>query len=101
MKDIFGTLTERRIQEAISRGEHKNLSGAGKPLKIENIYFLPQELRAAYIVLKNSGYLDSKPSESDRSDDLSLKDVIPSTTTQELSEYLYKYNVMRECKHRR
>lgn len=107
MKDIFGTLTERRIQEAISRGEHKNLPGAGKPLKIENVNFLPQEIRAAYIVLKNSGYLDLESSENARysnstpSDDLSLPDVIPTTTTQELSENLYKYNVRRECKYRR
>lgn len=66
MKDIFGTLTERRIQEAISRGDHKNLPGAGKSLKIENVYFLPQELRPAYIVLKNSGYLDLDSSDNAR-----------------------------------
>lgn len=107
MKDIFGTLTERRIQEAISRGDDKNLPGAGKPLKIEKVYFLPQELRAAYIVLKNSGYLDLQSSENTLysnprlNEDLSLPDVIPTITTQELSENLYKYNVMRECKHRR
>ena len=58
MKDIFSILMERRIQEAIARGDNKNLPGAGKPLKIEGLYILPQKLRAAYIVLKNSGYLD-------------------------------------------
>lgn len=58
MKDIFDTLTERRIQEAISRGDDKNLPGAGKPLKIEGLYFLPQKLRGAYIVLKNTGYIN-------------------------------------------
>ena len=58
MQDIFSILTERRIQEAIARGDCKNLPGAGKPLKIEGYYFLPQKLRAACTVLKNSGYLD-------------------------------------------
>ena len=106
MKDFFGTLTERRIQEAIARGDDKNLAGSGKPLKIENVYFLPQELRAAYIVLKNSGYLSIDSSENARysnlppSDDSDLPNIIPTITNQELSENLYKYNVMRECKHR-
>lgn len=104
MKDIFGTLTERRIQEAISRGDFKNLPGAGKPLKIEGLYFLPQKLRATYIVLKNSGYLDLETSENARysnpspNDDLNVPDVITTITKQELSENLLKYNVIMDCK---
>lgn len=35
MRDIFSSLTERRIIEAIARGDSNNLPGAGKPLKIE------------------------------------------------------------------
>jgi len=58
MKDSFSLLTERRILEAIARGDNRNLPGAGKPLKIDSFYFLPHKLRAACIVLKNSGYLD-------------------------------------------
>ena len=61
MKDSFSIITERRILEAIARGDCKNLAGAGKPLKIESLHFLPQQLRGAYIVLKNSGYLDQVP----------------------------------------
>lgn len=58
MEDYFKIICEQRIREAIARGDFKNLPGAGKPLKIKNLYFLPPELRAAYTVLKNSGYLD-------------------------------------------
>lgn len=61
MKDSFSLLTERRILEAIARGDDKNLRGAGKPVKIEGLYFLPRTLRGGYIVLKNSGYLDEVP----------------------------------------
>lgn len=61
MRDSFSIIAERRIQEAIARGDYKNLPGAGKPVNIESLHCLPQELRAAYIVLKNSGYLNEIP----------------------------------------
>jgi len=32
--DLLRILTERRILEAIARGDFNNLPGAGKPLKI-------------------------------------------------------------------
>ncbi len=106
MKDIFSTLTERRILEAIARGDFKSLPGAGKPLKIESLYFLPRKLRAAYIVLKNSGYLDQDTSENARypnlspKDDLSEPHVSKTIAKQELSENLLKYQVMIDCKRR-
>ena len=50
-------LAEPRIQEAIGRGEFDNLSGTGKPLALDDDMFVPPELRIAYRVLKNAGYL--------------------------------------------
>lgn len=107
MKDIFVTLTERRIQEAISRGDNKNLPGAGKPLKLEGLYFLPQKLRAAYIVLKNCGYLDLDTSKNVSNSntatniDLNAPDCLSTISKQELSENLLKHNVMMDCQRRR
>lgn len=106
MKDIFSIFTERKIQEAIARGDFKNLPGAGKPLKIEGLYFLPRKLRAAYIVLKNSGYLDQTTKGYDRfppstTGDLNLPDGNPSISRQELSEKVYNHNVMMDCRRRR
>jgi len=104
MKDIFSVLTERRIQEAMARGDFDNLSGAGKPLKIEGLFFLPRKLRAAYIVLKNSGYLDQT----------NTNDFIPPSTTDDLcvhksatitknefSEKVYNHQVMMDCRRMR
>ena len=58
-------VSERKIRAAIESGELKNLPGAGKPVTIENFYFLPPEFKFAYTVLKNGGYLnladDDKP----------------------------------------
>ncbi len=50
-------LAERRIAEAIERGELDNLPGAGRPLELDNDSDVPPELRAAYRVLKNAGML--------------------------------------------
>jgi len=103
MMDIFSTITERRIQEAIARGDSKNLPGAGKPLKIEGFYFLPQKLRAACTVLKNSGYLDQTTSQDEHfspctTSNLNIPDRSPLISKQELSEKISNYNVIMDCR---
>ncbi len=55
---MFGKLTqiaESKIREAIQKGELKNLPGAGKRIKIDNMLFVPAEDRLAYTILKNAG----------------------------------------------
>ncbi|HWQ41440.1 MAG TPA: DUF1992 domain-containing protein [Desulfosporosinus sp.] len=106
MKDIFSILTERRILEAIARGDFKNLPGAGKPLMIEGLYLLPRKLRAAYIILNNSGYLDQAKQENKRflpptTDHFHLSDVDSSISKQELSEIILQHNVMMDCRRRK
>lgn len=55
---LFERLAEEKIQQAIERGELDNLPGAGKPLpEEEDLSFLPAELRLAYRILKNAGYV--------------------------------------------
>jgi hypothetical protein len=49
-------ISERRIQEAIEAGEFDNLAGMGKPLKHEDNPFVPEDMRAAFKVLENSGF---------------------------------------------
>jgi hypothetical protein len=50
-------LIEEHIRRAHARGEFDNLPGAGKPLDLGEDAHLPAELRMAYRVLKNAGYL--------------------------------------------
>ncbi len=45
------------MQEAVGRGEFDNLPGTGKPLALDDDTFVPPELRVAYRVLQNAGYL--------------------------------------------
>ena len=54
---LIDKLAEEKITEAIDRGELDNLSGAGKPLHLDDDILVPEELRAGLRLLKNSGYL--------------------------------------------
>ena len=50
-------LAERRIEEAIARGEFDDLPGTGRPLELDDVDpLLPEELRLAYRILKNAGF---------------------------------------------
>jgi hypothetical protein len=50
-------LVERRLEEAVSRGELSNLPGEGRPLELDDDALVPEELRAAYRILKNAGFV--------------------------------------------
>ncbi len=50
-------LVERRIEAASARGEFDNLPGAGQPLALDDDALVPADLRVAYRLLKNAGYV--------------------------------------------
>lgn len=50
-------LVEQRIAEAQERGDLDDLPGAGAPLELDDDRLVPEELRVAYRVLKNAGYV--------------------------------------------
>lgn len=54
---LFDDLVESRIREASERGEFDGLPGAGRPLDLDDDALVPEELRAAYRLLKNAGCL--------------------------------------------
>ena len=53
----FFRIAENKIKEAMRQGQFDNLEGKGKPLEFEDDSFVPPDLRMAYKVLKNSGFL--------------------------------------------
>lgn len=65
---------ERRIQEAQKQGAFDNLPGEGRPLNIEDDSAVPAELRMAYKVLKNAGYLP--PELQDRKEISTILDLL-------------------------
>ncbi len=54
---IFETMAEHKIREALERGELDNLHGAGKPLDLNDDPLVPEDLRVAYRILKNAGFV--------------------------------------------
>jgi len=70
----FDILAERRILEAMERGEFDRLPGAGKPLPLEDDSLVPGDLRVAYKVLKNAGCLP--PELELRKEILTLRDLL-------------------------
>ena len=53
----FQKIAERCILEAIREGAFDDLPGAGQPLKLEDDSNVPEDLRVAYKILKNAGYV--------------------------------------------
>src|SRR5689334_23218372 len=54
---LFEILAEQKIREAIERGDFDGLPGAGKPLDLQEDPLVPEELRVAYRILKNAGFV--------------------------------------------
>ncbi len=54
---ILAAIAERKIQEALSRGELDDLALKGQPLPVEDLSLVPEELRMGYKILKNAGVL--------------------------------------------
>jgi len=54
---LFQRLAEQRILEAQRRGEFDDLPGKGKPLELEDLSWVPDDLRIGYMVLKNAHVL--------------------------------------------
>ena len=54
---LIDQIAEQKIIETILNGELDNLPGQGQPLRLDDNSSVPEELRVAYRLLKNSGFL--------------------------------------------
>jgi len=53
-------LAEQKLEEAVSRGELDDLPGQGRPLELDDDRLIPEDLRVAYRILKNAGYVPAE-----------------------------------------
>ena len=81
---ILDELVEQRVGEAQARGDFDNLAGTGRPLRLEDLSLVPEELRPAYLLLKNAGCLP--PEVSARREITDVEALIRRATTPELAE---------------
>lgn len=74
MMDFSFIMSEDRIKRAYKDGEFDNLPGYGKPLDLEDLSGVPEELRMAHRLMKNAGY---SPEENKmRQEVMSIEDLI-------------------------
>jgi len=75
------TIAEERIRQAMEDGDFDNLPGQGKPLNLEDDSHLPPEMRLAYRILKNSGYMPEEVARRKEIDD--IKGMLESCTDEQ------------------
>lgn len=72
--DALAWIGEQRIREAIARGEFDDLPCRGRPLALEDLSLVREELRAGYLLLRGAGFA---PEELElRRDCLQLRDLL-------------------------
>ena len=98
----FEKIVEERIREAQRKGVFENLPGSGKPIVYEDDSLVPEELRLAYRVLKNSGFL---PPEIELKKEILQTEDLLSETEDAVEKYrilkrlnflILKLNAMRD-----
>ncbi len=57
MYNALTIIAEQRISQAIEEGTLRTDGWKGRPLPVDNDPFVPEDLKMAYKILKNSGYL--------------------------------------------
>ena len=56
----FDALIEARIADAQRAGAFANLPGQGRPLDLDDDRLVPEDLRMAYRILKNAGFVPAE-----------------------------------------
>jgi hypothetical protein len=96
--DLFHIIAEEKIKQAIKDGELERLPGMGKPLKLDDLSAIPEELRMAYRIMKNAGYTEE---ETDlRKELMTIEDLIKKCDDEgerqslqtQLNEKLLRFN---------
>lgn len=104
--DLLEELAEARIKDAQERGEFDDLPGTHQPLALDDNSGVPQELRAAYRLLKNAGYVP--PELELRKEALELEGLLQAATGVEEKDRIFRrldlimtrLNISRERLHR-
>ncbi|MGL1930826.1 MAG: DUF1992 domain-containing protein [Desulfotalea sp.] len=73
----LSSIAEQRIQEAMKKGDLNSPKWKNKYLPMEDDRFVPEDLKMAYKVLKNSGYLP--PEIEERKEVKKLEELIANT----------------------
>lgn len=75
--DCLAFIAEQRIQKAMEEGDLNSPNWKNKPLPLEDDHMVPEDLKIAYKMLKNSGYLP--PELEDRKEIKRVEELIAAT----------------------
>jgi hypothetical protein len=91
--DFITFIAEQRISQAIEKGELKSTGWENKPLSLKDDHLVPDDLKIAYKILKNSGYLP--PEIETRKEITRLEELIAKTEDEhERLQQMRKLNVL-------
>ena len=91
--DSLAFIAEQRIAEAMREKDLNSPKWKNKPLPLEDDRFVPEDLKMAYKILKNSGYLP--PEIEERKEVKKLEDLIACTEDEhERLRQMKKLNVL-------
>jgi len=96
----FWRVSEEKIREAYQNGEFDDLPGFGKPLELEDLSSVPEELRLAYRLLKNANFTISAEEDKLKQEMLTIEKLIQACGDEterarlqkKLTEKLLRYN---------
>jgi len=100
--DLTAVIAERKILEAMEQGEFDDLPGKGKPLDLSDDPMVPEELRVAFKVMKNAGFLP--PELELHKEIVRLRELVDaacdeaqrSARIKELNIKLLRFNIMKK-----
>ena len=96
--DAAWRIAEARIREAIAKGELDRLPRSGKPIVLEDLSGVPDDLRVGYKLLKNAGVL---PEELElRKEALTLEAMIAACTDEAERRALRRKASEKELRYR-
>ena len=91
--DSLSFIAEQKIAKAMQERDFNSPKWKNKPLPLDDDSFVPDDLKMAYKILKNSGYLP--PEIEDRKEVKRLEDLIASTEDEhERLKQMKKLNVL-------
>lgn len=104
---MFSKGVEAAIRDAIERGEFDGLPGAGKRVDLTAYFETPEELRLAYSMLNNAGFLPHEVELTQQIDALqeqarlAANEAEHQSAAQRLRELQLKMNLLMEGMNRR
>ena len=91
--DPLSFIAEQKIAQAMQERDLNSPKWKNKPLPLDDDHFVPDDLKMAYKILKNSGYLP--PEIEDRKEVKKLEDLIACTEDEhERLKQMKKLNVL-------